>query len=79
MFERRAGKGQCVNQPYLGCREFAARFRWIPDPEAEPVDRSLLDERSRTELGFGGRAIWATCCTTWISPIRTIPSPCFRA
>jgi CRISPR-associated protein Cas5d len=42
-----------VNQPYLGCREFTARFRWIPDPDGEPVDRSLLDERSRTELGFG--------------------------
>ena len=27
MFERRASKGQCVNQPYLGCREFAADFR----------------------------------------------------
>jgi CRISPR-associated protein Cas5d len=25
MFVRRAEKGQCVNQPYLGCREFAAR------------------------------------------------------
>lgn len=53
MFERRAGKGQCVNQPYLGCREFAARFRWVPDPEAEPVDRSALGERNRSELGFG--------------------------
>ena len=29
MFERRANKGQCVNQPYLGCREFAADFRLI--------------------------------------------------
>ncbi len=29
MFERRAEAGQCVNQPYLGCREFAARFRLI--------------------------------------------------
>jgi CRISPR-associated protein Cas5d len=29
MFERRAEKGQCINQPYLGCREFAARFRLI--------------------------------------------------
>src|SRR6185437_8301494 len=29
MFERRAGKGQCVNQPYLGCREFAATFRLV--------------------------------------------------
>ncbi len=27
MFSRRAESGQCVNQPYLGCREFAARFR----------------------------------------------------
>lgn len=26
MFVRRAEKGQCINQPYLGCREFAARF-----------------------------------------------------
>jgi CRISPR-associated protein Cas5d len=29
MFTRRAGSGQCVNQPYLGCREFAARFRLV--------------------------------------------------
>ncbi len=29
MFTRRAETGQCVNQPYLGCREFAARFRLI--------------------------------------------------
>lgn len=35
MFERRARKGQCVNQPYLGCREFAARWRLIEDPAAE--------------------------------------------
>ncbi len=35
MFQRRAEKGQCVNQPYLGCREFAARFRLIADPAAE--------------------------------------------
>jgi len=36
MFERRASQGQCVNQPYLGCREFAARWRLIADPTAEP-------------------------------------------
>lgn len=29
MFSRRAQAGQCVNQPYLGCREFAARFRLV--------------------------------------------------
>lgn len=54
MFERRASKGQCVNQPYLGCREFASRFRWIVAPEDEPVDWSLLDESSRIALGFSG-------------------------
>lgn len=41
MFQRRAEKGQCVNQPYLGCREFAARFRLIDDPAGEP---HALDE-----------------------------------
>ncbi|HLF98256.1 MAG TPA: type I-C CRISPR-associated protein Cas5c [Methylococcaceae bacterium] len=36
MFERRAGRGQCVNQPYLGCREFACDFRYIGETEQEP-------------------------------------------
>ncbi|MBN2301455.1 MAG: type I-C CRISPR-associated protein Cas5 [Lentisphaerae bacterium] len=36
MFERRAKKGQCFNQPYLGCREFSCAFRLV-DPEAEPA------------------------------------------
>jgi CRISPR-associated protein Cas5d len=34
MFERRARKGQCFNQPYLGCREFSANVRLV-DPDAE--------------------------------------------
>jgi len=42
MFQRRAEKGQCVNQPYLGCREFAARFRLVdqPDDEAPAIDET---------------------------------------
>ena len=36
MFERRAENGQWVNQPYLGCREFAARVRRVTDPAREP-------------------------------------------
>lgn len=36
MFERRARKGQCFNQPYLGCREFSAQFRLV-DPHADPA------------------------------------------
>lgn len=28
VFERRAKKGQCFQQPYFGCREFPALFEW---------------------------------------------------
>jgi CRISPR-associated protein Cas5d len=35
MFTRRANRGQCVNQPYLGCREFDARFRMVQDVGSE--------------------------------------------
>ncbi len=35
MFERRASRGQCVNQPYLGCREFACSFRLVEEAKAE--------------------------------------------
>jgi len=37
MFERRAANGQCVNQPYLGCREFAARVRLVASTVNEPT------------------------------------------
>jgi CRISPR-associated protein Cas5d len=40
MFRRRASKGQCINQPYLGTREFAADFR-------------LLDKDSAAALPIG--------------------------
>jgi CRISPR-associated protein Cas5d len=45
MFERRAKKGQCFNQPYLGCREFSANFRLV-NPQTEtatpvPENRDL--------------------------------------
>jgi CRISPR-associated protein Cas5d len=36
IFERRAKKGQCFNQPYLGCREFSCSFRLV-DPAVEPA------------------------------------------
>ncbi len=35
MFKRRAKKGQCFNQPYLGCREFSCEFRLVEDNENE--------------------------------------------
>jgi CRISPR-associated protein Cas5d len=43
MFTRRAAKGQCVNQPYLGCREFDARFRLVTAPHGEPEPRAEID------------------------------------
>lgn len=38
MFSRRAEAGQCINQPYLGCREFAAHFRPVPLTETDDGD-----------------------------------------
>ncbi len=44
MFERRAKKGQCLFQPYLGCREFSCYFKLIADPTAEqPPIRETRD------------------------------------
>lgn len=36
IFRRRAARGQCVNQPYLGCREFDCRFRLIDGRANDP-------------------------------------------
>lgn len=51
MFERRASNGQCFTQPYLGCREFAANWKYIdststlqtPLPEDEDFGIMLYD------------------------------------
>lgn len=43
MFRRRAAKGQCVNQPYLGCREFAAAFRLVEELANEPAPEASVD------------------------------------
>ena len=43
MFERRASKGQCFNQPYLGTREFSASFRLVKLEQEEltaPIDEN---------------------------------------
>ena len=42
MFARRARKGQCVNQPYLGCREFSAAFELVTTdtPATTPIAES---------------------------------------
>lgn len=48
IFERRASKGQCFNQPYLGTREFSCNFKFIKNPEKEPAT-PIPETR---ELGF---------------------------
>lgn len=48
IFERRAKKGQCFTQPYLGCREFSCNFRFIEDIEYEEL--KPIDETR--DLGF---------------------------
>jgi CRISPR-associated protein Cas5d len=49
MFKRRARNGQCFHQPYLGTREFPARFTLI---EADlPPSRLPEDQRNR-DLGL---------------------------
>lgn len=45
---RRARQGQCFQQPYLGCREFPAKFRLIE--EDEPLPHSL--HRGEKDLGW---------------------------
>jgi CRISPR-associated protein Cas5d len=51
MFERRAAKGQCFNQPYLGCREFAADFRLVSGDDSPPSE--IPEElRGNRDLGW---------------------------
>ncbi len=52
MFERRATKGQCFNQPYLGCREFSCAFRLLSEANlAEEQAKNPPIAESR-DLGF---------------------------
>lgn len=47
MFRRRVEKGQCFNQPYLGCREFSCDFSLVD----EAVDLQTPIEETR-DLGW---------------------------
>lgn len=41
IFRRRAQKGQCFNQPYLGCREFSCSFKLSDEASLKPpIDES---------------------------------------
>ena len=47
MFERRAKTGQCINQPYLGTREFACDFRLAEESDSQKT--TIAESR---ELGW---------------------------
>lgn len=50
MFKRRARRGQCFHHPYLGCREFPAKFELIESETDLPkADASFSGEK---DLGF---------------------------
>lgn len=44
MFERRASKGQCFNQPYLGMRECSCSFKLV-NPETDVLDAPINETR----------------------------------
>lgn len=50
MFKRRADKGQVFHQPYLGCREFPARFTLHESDADLPVPHESF--RGDKDLGF---------------------------
>jgi len=47
MFICRASKGKCFHRPYLGTREFAANFEWLPHDQ--PLPEPIAEDR---DLGF---------------------------
>jgi len=47
-FERRAKQGKCFQQPYFGCREFPAFFKYIESPDETIRPPTALDQH----LGF---------------------------
>jgi CRISPR-associated protein Cas5d len=53
MFKRRATDGQCFNQPYLGCREFACDFRYVEPSRVSPIPETPdLGFAAPRDLGF---------------------------
>lgn len=51
MFERRAKKGQCFNQPYFGTRECAASFKYV-DPSEVSLKPGYYCDKGEYNLGI---------------------------
>lgn len=50
-FRRRVSKGQCFFRPYLGCREFAARFE-KPSEDEMPISKTIEIGRMLYDLDY---------------------------
>lgn len=48
IFERRARKGQCFTQPYLGCKEFPAEFEFV-NPKLDDLEPPITKSQ---DLGW---------------------------
>ncbi len=79
MFQRRATKGQCFNQPYLGCREFSCDFRLVdrssmltpPIPETRNLNWMLYD----IDFSEPGNPHPTWFCPEMKEGIITVPHP----
>lgn len=86
--KRRVDRGQCYKQPYFGCREYPAFFRWATED-----DRPNLDEypelRGERDLGMMPKALhfipdrkgkisWRDAATRKLVKGRVVPE-LFRA
>lgn len=76
MFERRAKKGQCFNQPYLGCREFSADFTYIENPvkgNGIPEDRDFgyMYNRQNEKYEFSKRKVQEETFEYSLNEVRT--------
>lgn len=58
MFNRRAESGQCINQPYLGCREFAASFRPVPLIEGTRSDYEPAANEPKSQTQWNADLGW---------------------
>lgn len=52
MFKRRASKGQCFNQPYLGTREFSCSFKYIDQEQLDKETASRPAVQKSREFGW---------------------------
>ncbi len=79
MFERRASKGQCFNQPYLGCREFSASFRLVSgradDNQHWTEEESALARKAEEELRGTRELGWMLYDLDFSNPLN--PQPMF--